>query len=342
MKTGMVLVRLLACVPAVAGICLMQGCSTSKGSKPEVVVAPVPLPEPVVAPTVIVITNRVKVEPTAPVVLEKPVLKPVPAMTTPYTVKDGEGIIDIAVKYEKRWQDVLAVNPELSLKSHLRKGQTIQLPNPVDLAHPKVVHKKVKKPAAVEKKPAAPVEAKPVDASAAAAPAAGEATYTVKKNDSVATIAAAHHVKRADLIKANNLTAKSVLQIGQKLVIPAKADAAAPAAEAAAPAADPVAAPAPVDANAVPPPPDAAPAAGTSPAVGAAAAGAGTAAPAAARPAPAPESKTYTVKEGEDVYAVAIRWGVSPAELKALNNLSTSDLQAGQVLKIPVVAAPAP
>ncbi|MEI6211685.1 MAG: LysM peptidoglycan-binding domain-containing protein [bacterium] len=341
MKTGMVLVRLLACVPAVAGICLMQGCSTSKGSKPEVVVAPVPLPEPVVAPTVIVITNRVKVEPTAPVVLEKPVLKPVPAMTTPYTVKDGEGIIDIAVKYEKRWQDVLAVNPELSLKSHLRKGQTIQLPNPVDLAHPKVVHKKVKKPAAVEKKPAAPVEAKPEAAAAAAVPAAGEATYTVKKNDSVATIAAAHHVKRADLMKVNNLTAKSVLQIGQKLVMPAKTDAAAPAAEAAAPAAEPVAAPAPapVDANAVPPPPDAAPAAGASPAVGAAAA---TAAPAATRAAPAPETKTYTVKEGEDVYAVAIRWGVSPAELKALNNLSTSDLQAGQVLKIPVVAAPAP
>ncbi|MFZ4394968.1 MAG: LysM peptidoglycan-binding domain-containing protein [Kiritimatiellia bacterium] len=340
MKTGMVLVRLLACVPAVAGICLMQGCSTSKGSKPAVEVAPVPLPEPVVAPTVIVITNRVKVEPPAPVVLEKPVLKPVPAITTPYTVKDGEGIIDIAVKYGKRWQDVLAVNPELSLKSHLRKGQTIQLPSPVDLAHPKVVHKKVKKPAPVEKKPAAPVEAKPVDAAAAAAPAAGEATYTVKKNDSVATIAAAHHVKRADLMTVNNLTAKSVLQIGQKLVIPAKADAAAPAAEAAAPAAAPVAAP--VDASTVPPPPDAAPAAGMSPAVGAAAPGAGTVAPAAARPAPAPESKAYTVKEGEDVYAVAIRWGVSPAELKALNNLSTSDLQAGQVLKIPVVAAPAP
>jgi LysM repeat protein len=48
------------------------------------------------------------------------------------------------------------------------------------------------------------------------------------------------------------------------------------------------------------------------------------------------------VKEGEDVYAVAIRWGVSPAELKALNNLTSSDLQPGQVLKIPAVAAPAP
>ena len=45
---------------------------------------------------------------------------------------------------------------------------------------------------------------------------------------------------------------------------------------------------------------------------------------------------------GQDVYAVAIRWGVSPAELKALNNLTSSDLQPGQVLKIPVVAPAAP
>ena len=62
----------------------------------------------------------------------------------------------------------------------------------------------------------------------------------------------------------------------------------------------------------------------------------------AAHAAPAAEPKTYTVKEGEDVYAVAIRWGVSPDELKALNNLTSSDLQPGQVLKIPASAALSP
>jgi len=337
MKTGSILVRLLACVPAFAGICLMQGCASSKGSKPAepaVTVAPVLPPEPLTPPpTIIVITNRVKAEP-PPVVLEKVVLKPVPPMTTAYTVKSGESLTEIAAKYDKRWQDVLAVNPDLSMKSRLRTGQTIQLPNPVDLAHPKVVHIK-KKPAPVEKKPAAPVDAKPDDAAgAAAAPAAGDATYTVKKNDSVATIAAAHHVKRADLMQANNLTAKSVLQIGQKLVIPAKADAVAPA-DAAAPAVAPGVAPAPVDAGAIPPPPvDVAP-----PAAGAAPAPAvGGAAPAVR----APEPKTYTVREGENIYDVSIKWSVNPAELKAINNLTSSELQAGQVLKIPVVAAPAP
>ena len=104
----------------------------------------------------------------------------------------------------------------------------------------------------------------------------------------------------------------------------------------------PAVAPAP-DAGGVPPPPaDVAPAAaGAAPAAAPAVGTAVAPAPAAA-PAAAPESKTYTVKEGEDVYAVAIRWGVSPAELKTLNNLTSSDLQTGQVLKIPVVAAPAP
>jgi peptidoglycan endopeptidase LytF len=355
MKTGS-MVRLLAGVPVVAGICLTQGCSTTSSSSSK----PAELQLPVVtnvAPEVVVEvnTNVVKVEsvPAVPVKeqpKEKAVLKSRPALTTPYKVKAGEGLMDIAAKYDKRWQDVMAVNPELSLKSLLRVGQTIQLPNPVDLDHPKAVQKKAK-PAPVVKKPAAPVEgktaAKPAEGKKAEA-ATGEGKYAVKKGDSIATIAAAHHVKRADLMKANNLTEKSVLQIGQKLAIPGKGEStaaavAAPAETPAAPAADaaPAAVAPPADAGAVPPPPpvEATPAAGAAPAAPAAAA---PAAPAAAAPAAAAETKTYTVKDGEDVYAVAIRWGVSPAELKALNNLTSADLQPGQVLKIPAVASPTP
>jgi LysM repeat protein len=41
------------------------------------------------------------------------------------------------------------------------------------------------------------------------------------------------------------------------------------------------------------------------------------------------------VKEGEDLYGVAIRWGVSPGDLKMLNNLITPNLKAGQILKLP-------
>ena len=336
MKTGSVLVRLFAGVPMVAGLCLMQGCATSTGesSTTETPAAISNVPPEVVA-TPVASTNVVKIAPTpAASEKEKAVLKPIPPMTTAYTVKANESITEIAAKYGKRWQDVLAVNPELKKDRKLRAGQVIQLPNPVDLAHPKAVAHKAKK---VEKKPAA-AEAKPE--AATAAPAAGEATYTVAKGDTIAKIAAKHHVKRTDLEKANSLTAKSKLKLGQKLVIPAKGEAPAAAAAApaeAAPASAPVAAPAP-DAGAVPPPPmEAAPAAAP---MGSAAAPA-AAAP-AAHAAPAAEPKTYQVKEGEDVYAVAIRWGVSPAELKALNNLSSSDLTPGQVLKIPVVAPAAP
>lgn len=355
MKMGSFVVRLLAGLPVVAGICLTQGCSTTSSSStpPELLV---PVVTNVVPEVVEVNTNVVKVEtvPAMPVnelPKEKAVLKSRPALTTPYKVKAGEGLMDIAAKYGKRWADVLAVNPELNQKSHLRIGQTIQLPNPVDLEHPKAVQKKKKATtSAAVKKPSAPVAAKSAaakPADAKAAEAAGDGKYTVKKGDSVPTIAAAHHVKRAELIKANNLTDKSILQIGQKLVIPAKGEStAAPApAAAAAPAAAPLeATPAavvpPVDAGAIPPPPvEAVPAVGSTPAVpGAAVApGAATVAPVAKV-----EPKTYTVKEGEDVYAVAIRWGVSPAELKALNNLTSADLQAGQVVKIPAVASPTP
>jgi len=47
--------------------------------------------------------------------------------------------------------------------------------------------------------------------------------------------------------------------------------------------------------------------------------------------------QTYTVKEGEDVYAVAIRWGVSPNKIKTLNNLKSIELKPGTVIKIPSV-----
>ena len=44
---------------------------------------------------------------------------------------------------------------------------------------------------------------------------------------------------------------------------------------------------------------------------------------------------TYTVKTGEDIYTVAVRWGISPNDIRGLNKLEGSDLETGQVLKIP-------
>jgi len=46
-------------------------------------------------------------------------------------------------------------------------------------------------------------------------------------------------------------------------------------------------------------------------------------------------SREYKAKSGDDIYSVAIRFGVGPRDVMQLNNLSDSDLQPGQILKIP-------
>ena len=45
---------------------------------------------------------------------------------------------------------------------------------------------------------------------------------------------------------------------------------------------------------------------------------------------------THIVLEGEDITGLSIRFSVSPAEIRQLNNLGENDeLKAGQVLKLP-------
>ncbi|WP_409292661.1 LysM peptidoglycan-binding domain-containing protein [Peribacillus sp. SCS-37] len=54
-------------------------------------------------------------------------------------------------------------------------------------------------------------------------------------------------------------------------------------------------------------------------------------------PAPA-KTGTYTVKKGDNLYRIAIKYKTSVTALKKLNNLKTDALKAGQVLKVPVQA----
>jgi len=53
-----------------------------------------------------------------------------------------------------------------------------------------------------------------------------------------------------------------------------------------------------------------------------------------AQNAPATSGKTYTVKQGDTLYNISRRFGLSVDDLKALNNLSDSNIKIGQVLAV--------
>ena len=54
-------------------------------------------------------------------------------------------------------------------------------------------------------------------------------------------------------------------------------------------------------------------------------------------PEPEDNYKVYIAEEGDDLYLVAMMWGVSLRRLKAVNKLETTNLWPGQRLKIPIL-----
>ncbi|MDD2454789.1 MAG: LysM peptidoglycan-binding domain-containing protein [Kiritimatiellae bacterium] len=316
-------IRVVAVANLALGCLLLQGCGMF-GKKTEGDVTAIPELEPVE------VTPAEQIEPVTTVdVVPEPVPLPAVQSTTPYTIQKGDTISAIAFKYKLRWQDVLAVNPGIT-PTRMRIGQVIQLPGVIDLSRPRSM------PVTTPK-----VTAPKVSAPAAAAVASDAVTYVVKAGDSLSVIAYRHGIKTAALRAANGIKGDKII-VGQKLKVPGARKTPAPAAAAkkasapkteapkAAAEAKPVKSAAPAAAVAPPPAPPKA-------AVESEPVKVETAAP----PAPAAAEvnvQTYTVKEGEDLYAVAIRWGVSPTDLKTLNNLSSTELKAGTVLKIPGAA----
>lgn len=61
----------------------------------------------------------------------------------------------------------------------------------------------------------------------------------------------------------------------------------------------------------------------------------------AAEPAQAEQQKKYTVVQGDNLYNIGKRYGVSPAALMKANNLTGTIIHPGQVLLIPANAPPA-
>jgi len=136
-------------------------------------------------------------------------------------------------------------------------------------------------------------------------------TYVVKSGDSLWTIAKKHKLTVADLTVANGITDNAKLQPGQKLLLPAKAGAAA------APAAPAPGGPAPAATKATKAEPAAAPRTG------------------------GPVTK-HLVRTGESLTTIARDYGVRQRDIAVANNITDpAKIRAGHELVIPLPAGKA-
>ena len=233
----------------------------------------------------------------------KPLPPPEPEYTV-YIVQRGDYLAKISKKYNVTINSIKRLN---DLKDdNIRIGQKLKLPGKIEVGEQKVPEGAfAKDPKATAKKPYA-------------AYTGATKEYVVKSGDTLGAIAYGNGINIRQLKELNGLTSDS-LKLGQKLKIPAEK--VAPVKKAETKAVEPeVKAPveAPVEPVAAPVEPTVeAPVAPT----------------VEETSAPAP---TYTVQEGEDLTDISIRFGVTAAAVRELNNLGENDkLVAGQILKLP-------
>ena len=265
--------------------------------------------------------------------------KPVEPEYTIYVVQNGDYLAKISKKFNVTISSIKRLNPSIK-KDVVRVGQKLKLPGKIDVPVPAVA-------SGAASGTAVAATAKKSAKKGYVAYTGATKEYVVKNGDTLGSIAYGNGINIRQLKELNGLSSDS-LKIGQKLKIPAekvvkaapekKAEAAAPAkAEATAPAKAEATAPAkaeavkPVEATVAEAPAaeaakDAAPVAEAEKA----------AAPAKAE---AAATTTYVVQEGDDMTGVSIRWGVSAAEIRELNNLAETDqLVPGQIIKLPADA----
>jgi LysM repeat protein len=236
---------------------------------------------------------------------------PVEPEYTVYIVQRGDYLAKISKKYNITINSIKRLN---NMKDDtIRIGQKLKLPGKVEVGEQKVPEGAVKEAPKAAKKAYAPYTGATKE-------------YVVKSGDTLGAIAYGNGINIRQLKELNGLES-DVLKIGQKLKIPAekvvvakKVEAKAVEKKAAAPE---VKAPAEVPAE-----PVAAPVEQTVEAP--------AQTPVVDEAAPVP---TYTVQEGDDLTDVSIRFGVSAAAVRELNNLGENDkLVAGQILKLPADA----
>jgi LysM repeat protein len=118
------------------------------------------------------------------------------ARTATYVVRSGDTLGGIALSHKVSLATLYSLN-KISRTAYIQPGQRIRVPAPAASARAK----------------------------SAASSAVTTTIVTVRSGDTLSDIAARHKVTTASLLKANNLSLRSILQIGQKLkvVTPKKA-----------------------------------------------------------------------------------------------------------------------
>ena len=278
---------------------------------------------------------------TKPVVVAD-VSKPVESEYTIYVVQNGDYLAKISKKFNVTIASIKRLNPSIK-KDVVRVGQKLKLPGKIDVG----VQEAPKTWSAT--KTASAASSKPALKKGYTPYTGATKEYVVQNGDTLGSIAYGNGINIRQLKELNGLSSDS-LKIGQKLKIPAekvakeakkvaaasaekKADVAAPV-EKKAEEADKAEKPAEVVETTT--------AAEAAPAKAETASDAEVAKPAeAAAPAKAETAATttYVVQEGDDMTGVSIRWGVSAAEIRELNNLAEGDqLVPGQIIKLPADA----
>jgi len=312
-KPPFLMLTILGIHVAAAGFfMMMSGCSTTKQTSVEPPPAPIMPPKPI-DESVATPMPRPGFRP--PVSVEKAPETIDAADASSYTIQKGDSLSKVAARAGVSVREIQELN-NITDPNKIRIGQKILLP-----AHAKSLPNKPVASSASSKP-----SSKSASKSSAPAKASGD-SHTVQPGDTLGKLASRYGTSVAAFKSVNNLKSDTI-RIGQKLAVPngKSADKAAPSATA-------------VDSAPAPSSVEPAPALEAAPAVTAPAI---VDAPAVVETTDAVASESdaetpfpYTVKDGDTLDSIAIKFSARKDVIMRLNGLASESISTGQKLLIP-------
>lgn len=138
-----------------------------------------------------------------------------PARPTSYTVQSGDTLTGVAARFDLTPQELAEMN-DLKASSNLIRGATLTLV--ASDTKPDKTDSKSGKKAASKKAEQDDVEVETVNSKLSRSN--DTESYTVKRGESLNSIAAKHDITVSELAKLNQLSSKSMVQVGQNLNVP--------------------------------------------------------------------------------------------------------------------------